>query len=315
MTATIQSTSNVDGVVTPTDQATIPVSDRGFLYGDSVYEVFRTYSGVPLFFDEHWDRLQNSAALIRMQISISKDTMKDEIARTVRATGAHESRQDVYVRYAITRGDGPIDLFPDPALCQRFIVTVKAVPEWKAAFRNPGVVLAITTTRRNPVDALNPRIKGGNYLNNVLAVLDAREKGADDGLMLNRNGYVAEASNSNVFFVIDGELVTPCESVGLLNGLTKQALQRACADHEIEVVEREIEASELERAAECFLSSATREVMPVARLILEDGRAISFPAGGGETTHVAASLYRDYVDEFVAANASLSLFKPAQSIL
>jgi len=311
MTNSIQSTSNVDGKILPTDQATVPVLDRGFLYGDSVYEVFRTYSGVPLFFDEHWDRLRNSAALIRMQLSFSRERMQGEIMRTIRASGAHDSRQDVYVRYAVTRGEGPIDLYPDPALRERFVITVKAVPNWKASFRDPGVVVAVASTRRNPSNALDPRIKGGNYLNSVLAVLDAREKGADDGLLLNQSGFVTEASNSNVFFVINGQLVTPCPSVGMLNGLTKQTIQKACASHGIEVIEREIAASELADASECFLSSATREVMPVSRLILEGDEAVTFPAGGGEMTRAAAQLYDDYVSDYVARNSSLSIFEPA----
>ena len=109
-----QSVTNIDGVIAPTSQSSIPVMDRGFLYGDSVYEVFRTYSGVALFLDEHFSRLENSARLIRMQISQSRDELKEEIQRTVAASGA--SREDVFVRYQITRGVGEVDLYADPDL-------------------------------------------------------------------------------------------------------------------------------------------------------------------------------------------------------
>ncbi len=304
MKAKFESTTNVDGNILPTEQASVPVTDRGFLYGDSVYEVFRTYSGVPLFFDEHWTRLQNSARLISMKLNISKEIMAREIQRTIESSGALELDQDVYVRYAITRGDGPFDLYPEPNLSCRFVITVKEVPRWNPKFYSDGVKLAVTEIRRNADNALSPSIKGGNYLNNVLAVLEARRKGADDCIMLNQAGLVTEASNSNIFFVIDGDLVTPSPSVGILNGLTKQAIQDAHRSNGAAVIERDIDVNELAGATECFLSSATREVMPVSQLCLEDGRAISFPKAGGEVTRKTQALYRDAVAEHISANAS-----------
>jgi len=224
-----ESMSNVDGKVTPTAEARVPVLDRGFLYGDSVYEVFRTYAGVPLFYDEHWQRLENSARLIHMHITQSREQITEEIRRTVRATRAGENNQDVYVRYVITRGEGPVDLYPNPDLETRFVVIVKEVPTWRSEFYEVGMKAAIPKVRRNPTDALDPNIKGGNYLNNVIAITEARELGADESIILNRDGYVTEASNSNVFFVIDGELVTPGQEAGNLRGITKRAAIEACA--------------------------------------------------------------------------------------
>lgn len=306
MKAKFESTTNVDGNMLPTEQASVPVSDRGFLYGDSIYEVFRTYSGVPLFFDEHWSRLQNSARLISMKLNISRETMAREIQRTIESSGALELDQDVYVRYAITRGDGPFDLYPEPNLSCRFVITVKEVPRWNPIFYSDGVKLAVTEVRRNADNTLSPSIKGGNYLNNVLAVLEARRKGADDCIMLNQAGLVTEASNSNVFFVIDGDLVTPSPSVGILNGLTKQAIQDAHRNNGAAVLERDIDVNELAGATECFLSSATREVMPVSQLCLEDGRIVPFPKAGGVVTRETQTLYRDAVAEHISANVSLN---------
>jgi branched-chain amino acid aminotransferase len=303
-----KSMSNVDGRITPTGEACVPVLDRGFLYGDSIYEVFRTYSGVPLFYQQHWDRLENSARLIQMHITQGCDEITEQIRRTVAATSAGKLSKDVYVRYVITRGEGPVDLYPNPELETRYVIIVNAVPQWAPDFYSVGMKAAIPAVRRNPTDALDPNIKGGNYLNNVIAITQAREFGADESIILNRAGYVTEASNSNVFFVLDGELVTPGGAAGNLRGITKKAAREACAAKGLAVNDRNVHASDLEKTSECFVTSATREVMPIISLRLDDGRMVAYPAGGGEITRKVAQYYRQYMDEHVRQNASLSLW-------
>lgn len=305
------SMTSVDGAVTRTEDARVSVLDRGFLYGDSVYEVFRTYDGVPLFFDEHWDRFRNSAALIHMTIGLSKEQMTDRIKTVVAATGAPGSRTDVYVRYVLTRGAGAIDLFPDESLTPSCVIIVKAVPKWNQEHYSRGAMLAIPDTRRNAGNALDPNIKGGNYLNNVLGLVEARKLGADDCLMLDASGLVTEASNSNVFFVLDGHLVTPSQTAKNLQGLTKAAIHQACRARGLETREREITVDELSRATECFLTSATREVMPVVSLSLQNGSEIRFPEGGGAITRRVAGFYRDYVADYVRNHARSTLFGSA----
>jgi branched-chain amino acid aminotransferase len=284
------------------------VLDRGFLYGDSVYEVFRTYSGVPLFYREHWERMENSARLIHMHITQGYEEITEQIRRTVQASSAGEHSKDVYVRYVITRGEGPVDLYPNPDLQSRYVIIVNAVPEWPTDFYRIGMKAAIPTVRRNPTDALDPNIKGGNYLNNVIAITQARELGADESIILNRDGYVTEASNSNVVFVLDGELITPGVAAGNLLGLTKKAAREACAIHGLALSERDLHARDLDRTTECFVTSATREVMPIISLRLDEGRIVEFPAGGGEMTRKVARYYKDYLEEHVKQNASLSLW-------
>ena len=181
-----------------------------------------------LFYDEHWARFQNSASLIRMNIGLTLAQLTEEIRATIETTGAPELGLDVYVRYMVTRGEGPVDLFPAPELRSRYVVVVREVPKWNPIFYSHGVKAAIAGTRRNPGNALDPNIKGGNYLNNVLGVMDARAHGADECLMLNEAELVTEASNSNVFFVIRGELVTPAQTAANLRGLTKAAVHSAC---------------------------------------------------------------------------------------
>jgi branched-chain amino acid aminotransferase len=303
-----KSMSNVDGHITPTKEARVPVLDRGFLYGDSVYEVFRTYSGVPLFFEEHWVRLENSARLIHMHVTQSREEITEQIRATVQATSAGENSKDVYVRYVVTRGEGPVDLYPNPDLKTRYVIIVNAVPEWSPDFYRIGMKAAIPTVRRNPTDALDPNIKGGNYLNNVIAITQARELGADESIILNRDGYVTEASNSNVFFVLDGELVTPGAAAGNLRGITKKAARDACAAQGLTVNECDVHAKDLDRTTECFVTSATREVMPIVSLRLDDGRTVEYPAGGGEITRKVARYYRQFMDEHIKQNASLSFW-------
>lgn len=298
--------ANVDGQITPLAEARISILDRGFLYGDSVYEVFRTYSGVPLFCHEHFDRMDHSARLIQMQIAQSRDELLDQMRRTAAAAPV-PAGQDVYVRWHITRGTGPLDLVPTAGLRSTFVIIVKEVPTWNLEHYSQGTRLAVTRVRRNPVEALSPDIKSGNYLNNILGVQEAIALGANDCLMLNPAGIVTEASNSNAFFVIDGRLVTPSVRSGVLRGITKAAIQRIGAANGFEVCELDFPADDLSRATECFVTSATREVMPVAAVRLENGDWREFPPGGGGVTRRVAKAYKDEVASYVKANAQLRI--------
>jgi branched-chain amino acid aminotransferase len=298
--------ANVNGQITPLEDARISVLDRGFLYGDSVYEVFRTYSAVPLFCHEHFDRMENSARLVHMAISQSRDELLGQMRRTAAAAGVPEA-EDIYVRWHVTRGTGALDLVPARDLKTSYVIIVKEVPPWNPEFYSHGMRLAVTPTRRNPIEALSPDIKSGNYLNNILGVAEAVELGADDCLMLNPAGVVTEASNSNVFFVIDDRLVTPSAESGVLRGITKAAIQRLSTEQRFTVHETTIPATGLARATECFVTSATREVMPIAALRLESGEWREFPPGGGEVTRRVAKAYKDYVRRYIQENANLRL--------
>jgi branched-chain amino acid aminotransferase len=298
--------ANVNGEITPLEQARIPILDRGFLYGDSVYEVFRTYSGVPVFCHEHFERMENSARLIHMTIAQSREEMLEEMRRTV-AVAKVPAGQDIYVRWHVTRGTGALDLIPSRDLKSSYVIIVKEVPAWNPEFYSRGMRLAVTHVRRNPVEALSPDIKSGNYLNNILGVAEAVELGADDCLMLNPTGNVTEASNSNVFFVIDSQLVTPSVQSGILRGITKAAISRLGAKHGFTLHETQLPASEIPKATECFVTSATREAMPVASVRLTSGQWHDFPAGGGELTRRVANAYKQLVSEYVSGHGNLRL--------
>jgi len=295
---------NVDGKITPMEEATIPAMDRGFLYGDSIYEVFRTYRGVPVFMADHFDRLENSAALISMAITQSREELISEIRHTVQATGAHRE-DDIYVRYQITRGEGPVDLYPNPELKTRYVIIVSTLPARNPEFYSRGMDMAVPSIRRNPVNALDPNIKGGNYLNNILAITQARQLGADDCIILSPEGLVTEAANSNAWFVIGEQLVTPAS--GNLKGLTKKHIHRALQEFGLESREIDIHANDLYDATECFVTSATRDVMPCASLRLEDGTVLKFPEGGGKITRQVEKVFLAYLDAYAAAHAGDAL--------
>ena len=306
-----RSMANVDGLITDAADAKIPLMDRGFLYGDSIYEVFRTYKGIPLFHDEHWARFENSAQLAHLGLTISKDRMLDEIRRTVKATNAADLNRDVYVRYIITRGEGPIDLFPRPELTTRFVILVKELPEWKQEYSSVGIRLAIPEIRRNATNALDPNIKGGNYLNNILGMIEARALGADDCVMLNNSGLITEASTSNVFFIKQNEniLITPAKAAGHLRCLTKAAVEKICLENNLELRAEDISVAALENTTECFLTSSTKEVMPVSSLRLPDGNVLSYPKGGGDMTRQLIQHYIAFVDAHIKTHEHLCLYK------
>jgi branched-chain amino acid aminotransferase len=298
--------ANVNGEITLLEEARISILDRGFLYGDSVYEVFRTYSGVPLFCHEHFERMENSARLIEMTISQSREEMLEEMRRTAAAANVPKG-EDIYVRWHVTRGTGALDLVPAADLRSSYVIIVKEVPKWNPEFYSRGLRLAVTRVRRNPVESLSPDIKSGNYLNNILGVAEAVKTGADDCLMLNPSGVVTEASNSNVHFVIEGQLVTPSFESGVLRGITKAAIGRLSAAHGFNLHDRLLPASALMKATECFVTSATREVMPVVGLRLESGEWCEFPAGGGKMTRLVANAYKEFVNEYVKGHSDLRL--------
>jgi branched-chain amino acid aminotransferase len=307
----MQATANVNGLITPLADAKISVLDRGFQYGDSIYEVIRTYEGVPFFLEEHHDRLENSARLSRIRLTLSREELTAEIRRTVQAAGLRPG-EDAFVRYTITRGIGPLDLDPAVATKNSFVILVKEIPAWKKEHYERGMVLAVPSVLRNSPQSLDPNIKSGNYLNNILAVAEAKELGGDDALLISPDGKLTEASNSNVAFVINGELRTPLHEprthTGNLRGITRTLIGELCANVNVPYSEVPMLPADAERASECFVSSATREIMPVCSVILAPGQRKEFPAGGGPITRKLQGAYGDFVKQYVASRKKEAWF-------
>lgn len=276
----IENWCNVDGELVPEERAVIPVLDRGFLFGDSVYEVIRTRLGQPFTWREHLDRLRVSAAGIGLDLGLDdREIMARVVATIGRARRGGEADGEVYVRIVVTRGTGSapnIDLAyaPGPA---RVVVIARPLPDVGG---KPARLALVQRLRTDP-RALDPAIKSGNYLNNVLGLAEAKRAGATDCLFMNAEGHVTEASTANVYVVIDREIVTPPLDAGILAGVTRRLLAVFAAEQGIGFVERDLSHADLERADEMFLTSTTRDLAPVTHL---EGRALHDGGGPGPFT-------------------------------
>lgn len=268
---------NVDGAIGPESDARIPVLDRGFLFGDSIYEVVRAHGDVPFAWPEHWARLRASAAHLLLALDLDERTVAGRIAATLRAAGNEHS----YVRVIVSRGTGSA-----PNIDFAF---APGPPRWVVFVRNlaPGAAQPVRLARieRLRVDrrALDPAMKSGNYLNSVLGLAEAKALGATDCVMLNHDGFVTEASTANLFVRLDGVWCTPPLDSGILAGVTRQLLLDFLRAGDEPVAERQLTAHDLTAADELFLSSTLRDIAPVTHL---DGRALHGGAVGPATAEL-----------------------------
>jgi branched-chain amino acid aminotransferase len=284
---------SLDGVLVDPEKAAISVFDRGFLYGDSVYEVLRTYRGVPFELDAHLVRLEDSARRIGMELPVPLTTIAAEIEAAQRATGTGEA----YVRVIVTRGAGPISLDPNMAIDPRRIVIAMPVspPPPHVYEKGAGVVLA--GVRRNLREAIDPRAKTGNYLNSVLAVSETKKRGAIEAIMLDHRDQVTEGASSNVFAVVGGVVLTPPLDAGILEGVTRSVVMKVARASGISVLEVPLTEPALKEAHEVFITSSIREVVPIVRVddtTIGDGKP-------GATTQKIRALFAAYVASKTAA--------------
>jgi branched-chain amino acid aminotransferase len=295
--------ANTNGRLHSAHEPSLTPLNRGFLYGDAIYEVWRTYHGVLFGWAEHFDRLERSAAALYMQLPWTRPEMLAEIARTVagfRAAAGFSG--DVYVRLQVSRGSGPIGL--DVALAERaeFVLLVQPCPENSPEVMRTGLTLSIASSlRRNPIESLSPAWKTGNYLNNILGLREARSRGADDVVMLNLRGEITEAATANIAFVRAGELITPPLDAGILEGITRGLLLRAIAPKAgVRVRESALKPADLAGMSECFLLSSTKDVTPVGAI---DG--VRFSVGPGTVGAKLKSAFADYARESAVAHPEL----------
>jgi len=274
----------VDGEIVDEKNAVVSVFDRGFLYGDSVYEVTRTAGGRPVDGRRHLDRLERSAAAIGLELPA-----RAVVERAIDDTLAAAANPDSYVRVIVTRGGGDIGL--DPALADGpvLIVIVRPLELPPASFYTDGVEVALVDVRRNWRRALDPAIKSGNYLNNILGLREARGRGAYECVMLNSEGWLTEGSTSNIFIVRGGAVRTPALVHGLLAGITRGRLMELAEAEGHPAAEAHLGPDDLHRAEEAFLTSSLRGVMPVVRV---DGGPVGSGAPGPVTQRLAATYER-----------------------
>ena len=281
----------VNGKITTEAEAVVPVFDHGFLYGEGVYEVCRTYHGQPFLLDRHLTRLRASAGLIALPVPYDDTIFLDRIAETMSAAGLlpwKPGGQDAYIRVLLTRGVG--ELTYDPAACKTPTLVIIARPHVAPPARvyEEGVNVAIVPIQRNAPEALNPLIKSNNLLNNALAMQRALAQSGFEAVMRNHLGELAECSQSNLFVVRGGQVLTPPLRAGLLAGITRQLALEMCRKERIPFEERSLHDEELFGADEAFLTSSTREIVPIVRV---DGREI----GTGRPGAVVARLRQAFL--------------------
>jgi len=265
----------------PADEARVSILDHGFLYGDSVYEAVRTFGGRPFRLGAHLARLERSAAGLFIRMPEGIEAAVDDVLRA--------GHGEQLVRIMVTRGVGSLGYDLDPEQTPTLVLLGMPVPKYPARFYDEGVRLATTDIRRNPQNSLDPSLKTSNLLNLRLAFMDARRQGADDVVMLNHRGEVAEASGSNIFLVKDGALQTPEMGAGILGGITRDFVIRLARDNGFQVTEGVISPEALRAADEVFLTSTTRSIMPAT--VLD-----SIPVGGG----LPGALTRSLMESFEA---------------
>lgn len=275
----------LDGKFVDAADAKVSVFDHGLLYGDGIFEGIRLYSGNIFRLDEHLERFEYSAKSILLKLPLTRA----ELSAAVCESCCQNGLRDGYIRMVATRGVGDLGL--SPWLCPKptiFIVADK-IALYPAEYYDKGLEIITAATRRWSPDALPPTVKSLNYLNNIMAKLEARQAGALEAIMLNDQGYVAECTGDNLFIVHKGALITPAASQGALKGITRDAVFDIARELGVPISENNLTRYDVWNADECFLTGTGAEVIPVVKL---DGREIGTGRPGALTQRVLASYRR-----------------------
>lgn len=275
----------IDGKFYQKEDAKISVFDHGLLYGDGVFEGIRTYDGLIFKLKEHIDRLYQSAHAIMLDIPMKKDEMVEAIKKTLRENGL----KDAYIRLIVTRGIGDLGL--DPRKCLKPTVTIitDKIKLYPQEFYEKGLEIVTISTQRNIHESVNPQIKSLNYLNNILAKVEAINAGVEEAVMLNSEGYVAECTGDNIFIVKNGALYTPPIHSGVLRGITRGAVIDIAHLKEIPIHEEVLTRYDLFNADEMFLTGTAAEIIPVVRM---DRRKIGDGKPGKMTSQLEAEFHK-----------------------
>jgi branched-chain amino acid aminotransferase len=251
---------NVNGRIADQEHATIPVFDHGYLYGEGVYETMRTYNRQPFLFDRHLRRLRNSARMIALPLPFTNDELQEQIRATMDAA---RLGGEAYVRVLVTRGVGELTYDLEATPTPSVVIIVKAQIDPPADTYEQGVRVVIVDIVRNHPGSVNPLIKSNNLMNSALAMQEAFRSGAFEGVMRNYRGEIAECTTSNLFVIRNGTALTPPLDAGLLPGITREFVFDIGADTGIPVEEAVLHDDDLFQADEAFLTSTTREIVPI----------------------------------------------------
>ncbi|HOK79417.1 MAG TPA: branched-chain-amino-acid transaminase [bacterium] len=275
----------LDGKFVDEKHAKISVFDHGLLYGDGVFEGLRSYDGKIFRLYQHIQRLYKSAKAILLEIPVSMEEMAEIIKKTVKKNKLRDS----YIRVVVTRGVGDLGL--DPRKCPEptIFVIASRINLYPEEYYEKGLSVVTIPTRRNLTESLNPAIKSLNYLNNILAKIEATNAGAMEGLFLNNDGYIAECTGENIFIVVENKLLTPPIFAGALDGITRDAVIQIGKEIGLDVEEKLLTRYDLYNSDECFLTGTAAEIIPVT---LIDGRKIGSGKLGSLTRKIREEFHR-----------------------
>ena len=271
----------LNGEYVPAEEARVSVFDRGFLYGDGIYETLRVYGGRVFKLEEHLVRLERSAQLIRMDPPLSREAFAEAIDTCLKVNDL----LDALVRIGVSRGEAS-EPGLDPALVAgppTVVIAPRSFEPYPEAMYEAGIRAAVVSVRRTPTEALNPAIKSTNFLNNILAKMEALGAGADEAIMLNTDGHIAEGTTTNIFWVAGYTLCTPPLEAGVLDGVTRSVTITLAEDLDCQILEVLRGQSALEEAEEVFVTSTSYEIMPVTSI---DGK----PVGSGRAGPMSLEL-------------------------
>ena len=277
----MQTTIYIDGKFLPEADAKVSVFDHGFLYGDGVFEGIRFYNGRVFRFEEHLTRLWESARAICLTIPLTREELSESTLETIR----QNKLQDGYVRLIVSRGVGNLGLSPDRCPRASVVIIAASIALYPEEQYLRGLQVITCGTRRVSPAALSPAIKSLNYLNNILAKIEANQAGAGEGLMLNEQGYVAECTGDNIFILKRGELLTPPISAGALRGITREVVFEIAREFGIAAREAEMTRYDIYTCDEAFLTGTAAEIIPMVRL---DSRDIGDGKPGAVTARFIA---------------------------
>jgi branched-chain amino acid aminotransferase len=273
----------IDGTFYEQSEAKISVFDHGVLYGDGVFEGIRFYQDRVFRLDEHMDRLWDSAKAIALDIPVSRTALIDATLETIRQNDLH----DGYIRLLVTRGVGSLGLSPDSCRRPTIVIIAATIALYPDSLYEKGLTLATCSVRRIPPAALSPRIKSLNYLNNILAKIEAQQAGAAEGVMLNEQGYVAECTGDNLFVVKNGVISTPPVNAGILAGVTRAVVFELAKKNGIPIKEEDLTRYDILVADECFLTGTAAEVIAAVQM---DRR----PIGNGRPGSITLKLVEEF---------------------
>jgi branched-chain amino acid aminotransferase len=271
----------IDGKFYSEANAKVSVFDHGLLYGDGIFEGIRFYTGRVFRLEQHLERLWNSARSICLHMPMTRKEMTDALLETIRQNHLH----DGYIRLVVTRGVGNLGLNPEQCKNPSVIIIVATIALYHEDFYRKGLSIVTVATRRSNPASLNPAVKSLNYLNNVMARIEANLCNADEALMLNDAGNVAECTADNIFIIKHGQIFTPPITAGALQGITRSVVFDIAGEFGIKVIEADFTRHDIFVADECFLTGTAAEIVPVVKA---DGRTIGNGKPGPVTTRIIA---------------------------